>query len=130
MAFESGTAYNTKAQKEYKKRLPDLELFVNSVKKLEYKRCDGPKDLLKALNDLEPKPTAAKGKYPDVGAWKGLQVRHYNGTELGSLYDVRQTYHRWEIEMDAWSAVTGTHTRNRRPYQPATVESVNEDDEE
>ncbi|KAL8751456.1 MAG: hypothetical protein Q9184_006068 [Pyrenodesmia sp. 2 TL-2023] len=130
VGFESGTAYNTKSQKEYKKRLPDLELFVDSIKKSEFKRCDGPKDLLKTLNDLEPKPMPSKGKNPDLGAWKGLQVRHKNGTELGSLYDVRQTYHRWEIEMDAWSAVTGIHTRNRRPYQPATVESVVDSDDE
>ncbi|KAL8904951.1 MAG: hypothetical protein Q9207_002945 [Kuettlingeria erythrocarpa] len=115
VAFESGTAYNTKAQKEYKKRLPDFDIFVDGVKKSEYKRCDGPKDLLKALHDLEPKPAATKGKNVDVGAWKSLHVRDQAGTELGSLYDVRQAYHRWEIEMDAWSTVTGTHTRSRRP---------------
>ena len=130
MAFESGTAFNSKAQKEYKKKLPDFEIFVAGIKKSQYKRCDGPSKLLQALNDLDPKPAPTKGKKSDVGAWKGLQARHSNGTNLGSLYDVRQTYHRWEIEMDAWSAVTGTHTRNRRPYKPVTVGSVVGTDEE
>lgn len=130
MEYGSGAAYNTKAQKEYKKKLPDFELFFNGIKKSEFKRCDGPKDLLKALHDLEPKPTAAKGKKADLGVWKGLQVRHSDGTNLGSLYDVRQTYHRWEIEMDAWSAVTGTHTRKRRPYKSVTAESAVETDDE
>ncbi len=81
--------------------MPDFEIYVDSVKKSEYERCEGPKELLKALHALEPKPAASKGKNVDVGAWKGLQVREQDGTELGSLYDVRQAYHRWEIEMGA-----------------------------
>ena len=84
-----------------------MTLFVNGVQKGEIKGCTGPSKITDAFAELEPKTQ------PSNAAWKLLKVRRA-GNELGTMYVVRQKFHRWEIEMDAWSKSTNTHTRHRR----------------
>ena len=49
---------------------------------------------------MQPKPAKkAKAGKP----WQQLRVRH-SGEDLGTLQEVRQKYHRFDIEMRAWDA--------------------------
>ena len=69
--------------------------------------CKGPKELVKELSALNPvtKPTGE--------VWKTVNVRRA-GEELGTLYYVRQKFHRFQIERDAWAKVMGVPYRASR----------------
>ena len=67
----------------------------------------GPRELAKIFAGMVP-----QGDYG--GAWDNIQVSR-QGTWLGSLGDVRQKYHRWVVEMTAWSAVSGVPFNARQP---------------
>lgn len=52
------------------------------------------------------------------GGWKGITVRR-NGVKLGSLRLIRQIYHLWEEEREAWAERSGEQgllrSRRRKP---------------
>ena len=73
-----------------------LALYNNGVPDGEFKGCVGPRDLLSTFCEMHP-PLDFKTLDP----WGHVLVRR-GALELGTLYQVRQTLHRWQIEMKAW----------------------------
>ena len=60
--------------------------------------CTGPTQIAQALKELQPVL-----EWGISNPWAQLSVRR-SGHPLGTLAEVRQSVHRWQIEMAAWKA--------------------------
>lgn len=60
--------------------------------------CTGPGEILDRFVQMQP-----RGTYVPRAAdyWNQLRLRR-GGVGFGSLWDVRQSLHRWVVEMEVW----------------------------
>ena len=47
--------------------------------------------------------------------WKGIRVIDNEGNNLGDLHTMRQAFHVYQEQRDAWAVATGHQTKTRRP---------------
>ena len=87
---------------------PDIRIKTESSGYKTVSRVKGTQELVLALEAEDNRLRFGKSK-----AWKNLCVIR-NGINLGTLAKVREDYHFWMNEVDAWAVRTGPRRRNRR----------------
>lgn len=87
---------------------PDIRIKTESSGYKIVNRVKGTQELILALEAEDNRLRFGKS-----GAWKNLTVFR-NGINLGTLAKIREDYHFWMNEMDAWAIRTGSRRRNRR----------------
>ncbi|KAL8721784.1 MAG: hypothetical protein Q9181_007632 [Wetmoreana brouardii] len=89
---------------------PSLIVTSGGIYGVDIPACHGIRDIQQAFNQVMPKE---ENPHQIWSTFRKLHVRR--GTaELGTLYDVRQAWHTWRNEMDAWASSQGIKYRFRR----------------